>query len=83
MKRFRNHAYNIYNSKSLYLTLFKFIFNNNLLFGAPSCLERHVNPLVPAAFAFVSTHQSALGPRGGLWPIPLTCNGIVLDKEGR
>jgi hypothetical protein len=25
--------------------------------------------LVPAAFAVVSTHQSALGPRGGLWPV--------------
>jgi hypothetical protein len=27
-----------------------------------------VEPLVPAAFAVVSTHQPALGPHGGLWP---------------
>jgi hypothetical protein len=30
--------------------------------------------LVPAAFAVVSTHQPALGPRGGLWPVLLMCN---------
>jgi hypothetical protein len=30
--------------------------------------------LVPAAFTVVSTHQSALGPRGGLWPFLLMCN---------
>jgi hypothetical protein len=30
--------------------------------------------LVPAAFAVVSTHQSALGPRGGLWPVLLVGN---------
>jgi hypothetical protein len=30
-------------------------------------------PLVPA-FAVVSTHQPALGPRGGLWPVLLICN---------
>jgi hypothetical protein len=30
------------------------------------CFGRHVKPLVPAAFTVVSTHQSALGPRGGL-----------------
>jgi hypothetical protein len=29
-------------------------------------------------FAVVSTHQSALGPRGGLWPV-LLC---VIYKEG-
>jgi hypothetical protein len=40
--------------------------DQNLLCRAPPCL-RHVKPLVPAAFAVVSTHQSALGPRGGLW----------------
>jgi hypothetical protein len=25
-------------------------------------------------FAVVSTHQPALGPRGGLWPVLLMCN---------
>jgi hypothetical protein len=38
----------------------------NLLSRAPPCFGRHVKPLVPAAFAVVSTHQPALGPRGGL-----------------
>ncbi|RVE43331.1 hypothetical protein evm_012035 [Chilo suppressalis] len=38
----------------------------NLLSRAPPCFGRHVKPLVPAASAVVSTHQSALGPRGGL-----------------
>jgi hypothetical protein len=45
-----------------------------LLSRAPPCLGRHVKPLVPVAFAVVSTHQSALGPRGGLWPVLLMCN---------
>ncbi|RVE53160.1 hypothetical protein evm_002257 [Chilo suppressalis] len=36
-----------------------------LLSRAPPCFGRHVKPLVPAASAVVSTHQSALGPRGG------------------
>jgi glycine/serine hydroxymethyltransferase len=43
----------------------------------PLCFGRHVKPFVPAVFAIVSTHQSALGPRGGLllflW---------VIHKEG-
>jgi hypothetical protein len=39
-----------------------------LLSRAPPCFGRHVKPLVPAAFAVVSTHQSALDPRGG--PVP-------------
>jgi hypothetical protein len=30
--------------------------------------------LVPAVFAGFSTHQSALGARGGLWPVLLLCN---------
>jgi hypothetical protein len=42
----------------------------NLLSRAPPCFGRHVKTLVPAAFAVVSTHQSALGPRG-LWPVLL------------
>jgi hypothetical protein len=42
-----------------------------LLSRAPPCFGRHVKPLVSAAFAVVSTHQSALGPRGGLWPVLL------------
>jgi hypothetical protein len=41
---------------------------------APLCFGRHVKPLVPTAFAVVSTHQPALGPRGGLWPVLFMCN---------
>jgi hypothetical protein len=44
-----------------------------LLSRAPPCLGRHVKPLVPAAFAVFSTHQPALGRRGGLWPFLLMC----------
>jgi hypothetical protein len=33
----------------------------------------HVKSLVSTTFTVVSTHQSALGPRGGLWPPPF-CN---------
>jgi hypothetical protein len=43
----------------------------NILSRAPPCFGRHVKRLVPAAFAVVSTHQPALGPRGGLWPVLL------------
>jgi hypothetical protein len=50
----------------------------NVLYRAPPCFERHVKPLVPAAFTVVSTHQSALGQRGGLWPVPLG----VIHTEG-
>jgi hypothetical protein len=46
----------------------------NLLSRAPPCFESHVKPLVPAAFAVVSSHQPALGPRGVLWPVLLMCN---------
>jgi hypothetical protein len=45
-----------------------------LSFRAPPCFGSHVKPLVPAAFAVVSTNQPALGPRGGLWPDLLMCN---------
>jgi hypothetical protein len=45
----------------------------NLLSRAPPCFGRHVKPLVPAAFAVVSTHKRALGPRGGLLPVLLMC----------
>jgi hypothetical protein len=38
---------------------------------APPCFGKHVKPLVQAVFAVVSTHQSALGPRGGLWLVLL------------
>jgi hypothetical protein len=41
----------------------------NLLFRVLPCFGRHVKLLVPAVFAVVSTLQSALGPRGGLWPV--------------
>jgi hypothetical protein len=37
---------------------------DNLLSLALPCFESHAKPLVPAAFAVVSTHQPALGPRG-------------------
>jgi hypothetical protein len=30
--------------------------------------------ILDAALAVVSTHQPALGPRGGLWPVLLMCN---------
>jgi hypothetical protein len=46
----------------------------NSLSRAPLCFGRHVEPLVPAVFAVVSTHQPTLGPRGGLWPVLLMCN---------
>jgi hypothetical protein len=45
----------------------------NVLSRAP-CFGRHVKPLVPAVFAVVSTYQSALGWRGGLWPVLLVGN---------
>jgi hypothetical protein len=35
----------------------------NLFSRVSPCFGRHVKPLVPAAFAVVSTHLSALGPR--------------------
>jgi hypothetical protein len=35
--------------------------------------RRHVKPLAPAVFAVSSTHQSALGLRGGLWAVLLMC----------
>jgi hypothetical protein len=44
----------------------------NVLSQAPLCFGRHVKPLLPATFAVVSTHQPALGPRGG--PVLLMCN---------
>jgi hypothetical protein len=34
-----------------------------VLSQAPPYFKRHVKPLVPAAFAVVSIHQLALGPR--------------------
>jgi hypothetical protein len=43
----------------------------NLLSRTPLCFGKHVKPLVSVAFAGISTHQSALGPRGGLWPVLL------------
>jgi hypothetical protein len=36
----------------------------HLLSRAPLCFGKHVKPFFPAAFAVVSTHQPALGPRG-------------------
>jgi hypothetical protein len=46
----------------------------NVSCRGPPCFGRHVKPLVPAALAVVSTHQPALGPRGGLWPVFLMRN---------
>jgi hypothetical protein len=46
----------------------------NVLSRAPLCFGRHIKPLVPAAFAVISTHQPALGPRGALWSVLLMCN---------
>jgi hypothetical protein len=46
----------------------------NLLCLAPRCFGRHVKTLVSAAFEVVSTHQSALGQCGGLWPVLLVDN---------
>jgi hypothetical protein len=37
--------------------------NQNLLFQAPPCFGIHVKPLVPAAFAVVSTHSSSTSSR--------------------
>jgi hypothetical protein len=42
--------------------------------GLLSCFGRHVKPLVPAAFAVVSTDQPALGPCGGFWPVLFMCS---------
>jgi hypothetical protein len=50
----------------------------NVLSQAPPCFGRHLKLYVSAAFAFVSTHQPALGPRGGLMPVLLVGN-----PEGR
>jgi hypothetical protein len=41
------------------------------LFVREACFGRHVKPLVPAAFAVVSTHQPALGLCGGYGPLSL------------
>jgi hypothetical protein len=48
--------------------------NKNLLSQARPCFGRHAKLLVPAAIAVVSTHEPALGLRGGLWPVLLMCN---------
>jgi hypothetical protein len=37
-------------------------------------VDLFVKPSVSVAFAVVSTHQPALGPRGMLWPVLLMCN---------
>jgi hypothetical protein len=51
----------------------------NLTSRPRPCFGRHVKPLVPAVLAIVSTYQSALGPRGGLWPVLL----VVGNPLGR
>jgi hypothetical protein len=49
----------------------------NLLSLAPPFFERQVKQLVPAAFAVVSTHLPAMGPRGGSWSVLLACATAV------
>jgi hypothetical protein len=46
---------------------------NNLLFRAPPCFRRHVKPLVWLHLQSLAP-TSALGRRGGLWPILFMCN---------
>jgi hypothetical protein len=61
----------------MYLCMYDIIIISILckkLLSRTSCFRRQVKPLVPAAFAVVSTHQFALGSRGGLWPVLLMCN---------
>jgi hypothetical protein len=41
----------------------------NVIYRVPPCFRKHFKPLIPAAFAVANTHQSALGTRGGLWPV--------------
>jgi hypothetical protein len=48
--------------------------DQKFIISTPSRFERHVKPLVPAAFAVASIHQPALGPHSGLWPVLLMCN---------
>jgi hypothetical protein len=43
------------------------------------CFGRHVKQLAPAPFAVVSTHQPALGLRGGSCPVLLMC---VIHSQG-
>jgi hypothetical protein len=50
------------------------------LLRATPYFRRHIEPLLPAAFAVVSTHQPAMGPRGVLWPV--FHNYVVIHKEG-
>jgi hypothetical protein len=40
--------------------------SKSLFSPAPPYFRRHVKPLVSAAFVVVNSHQSPLGPRGGL-----------------
>jgi hypothetical protein len=51
----------------------------NVISRAPSCFGGHVKPLVPAVFAVVSTHQSALDPRSELYGL---FSLWVIHKEG-
>jgi hypothetical protein len=61
-----------YRLRQLSVLLEKLLLDNNKqrwsVFGwvSKNLLSRARKPLVPAAFAVASTHQSALGPRGGL-----------------
>jgi hypothetical protein len=51
----------------------------NVLCRAPPCFERHVKPLVPAAFAVVSTHQPRWARLVGYGPFSL----CVIRKKGQ
>jgi hypothetical protein len=41
----------------------------NLISRSPPCYGKHIKSLVPAVFTVVIAHPSALGLRGGLWPL--------------
>jgi hypothetical protein len=45
---------------------------------APLCFGRHVKLLLPAAFAVVNTHQSALGHKEGLCPSSGDINRLMI-----
>jgi hypothetical protein len=65
----------IYNQLMDIDILISCFFLNNIIL----CFGRHIKPFVPAAFAVVSTHQSALGPFGGLCYSFSLC---VIHNEG-
>jgi hypothetical protein len=61
---------NVLNSIYMEFNIFQFHTNQKFV----PCSGRHVRLLVPAAFVVVSIHQSAMGPRGRLWPVLHMCD---------